>query len=129
MKYSKQKDEMLKLMRSGKLNHPNAAEVFAAMKLLMPGIGIATVYRNLNAFVEAGMLARVSMSGEPDRFDFRLDSHNHALCVKCGKVFDFESNSLKALSKKLLEQSGFRVSSANIFVSGVCEKCARAAES
>lgn len=128
MKYSRQKDEMLKLMRSGTLNHPNAAEVFAAMKLLMPGIGIATVYRNLNAFVEAGMLARVSMAGEPDRFDYRLDSHNHALCVKCGAVFDFESNTIKSLSKKLLEQRGFRVSTADIFVKGVCEKCARASQ-
>lgn len=123
MKYSRQKDEMLKLLRSGKLNHPCAAEVFGAMREIMPGIGIATVYRNLNAFVEAGMLVRISLAGEPDRFDFRLDSHNHAICNKCGRVFDFECEPLKSVSRKLLQQMGFKVSTTNIFIRGECADC------
>lgn len=128
MKYSKQKDEMLKLLRSGRLNHPCAAEVYAEMKRIMPEIGIATVYRNLNVLVEAGLLLRLTLAGEPDRFDFRLDSHNHAICDKCGEVFDFECSSIGDISKKLLQDNDFKVTTTNIFVRGLCKKCRGACE-
>lgn len=124
MKYSRQKDEILKLMRSGKLNHPSAAEVFVAMKEILPDIGIATVYRNLNALSDMGFLRRLSFAGEADRYDFNLEDHHHAICLGCGKIFDFDMKLDGSIEKELCEKSGFSATSVKYIVFGYCKKCA-----
>ena len=124
MKYSKQKDEILKLMRSGRLDHPSAAEVFVAMKEILPDIGIATIYRNLNALSDMGFLKRLSFAGEADRYDFNLADHHHAICLGCGRVFDFDMKLDNSVEKELAEKSGFSVVSVKYSVSGYCKKCA-----
>ncbi len=123
MKYSRQKEEILKLMRSGSLDHPKAAAVFVAMKEILPDIGIATVYRNLNALVDAGMIRRIGVAGDADRFDHRLDEHNHAICESCGAVFDFEGGAA-SVAGELYKNFGFRTVSQSLSVRGVCRACA-----
>ena len=123
MKYSKQKDEILKLMRSGALDHPRAAEVFLAMKEILPNIGIATVYRNLNAFADAGVLRRISGSGDADRFDHRIDDHHHTICNCCNKVEDFELTPEADVSDMLQKNSGFFAQSHYYVVRGLCRSC------
>lgn len=129
MKYSKQKDEMLRLLHSGVLMHPNASEVFLAMKEILPNIGIATVYRNLNAFAEAGLLTRISTSGEADRFDERIDDHHHMICDRCGCVVNFErSPHEQELASALLKSHGFDTRTQSYIVRGVCKKCLESPE-
>jgi Fe2+/Zn2+ uptake regulation proteins len=123
MKYSKQKDEILKLMRSGALNHPRAYEVFLAMKEILPNIGIATVYRNLNAFADAGLIRRISGSGEADRFDHRIDDHHHTICNICSRVEDFELTPEAEVSSMLQRELGFNALSHYYVVRGVCRQC------
>lgn len=123
MKYSKQKDEILKLMRSGKLNHPRASDVFVAMKEILPEIGIATVYRNLNSLADAGIIRRISISGEADIFDHRLEPHHHAICDKCGKVFDFYFDCNSEINGLLKETIGFEATSHTYCIRGRCSSC------
>lgn len=125
MKYSRQKDEILELMRSGKLDHPSAAEVFMAMKDILPNIGIATVYRNLNTLSDLGMLRRLNFAGEADRYDFNLSKHHHAICLGCGRVFDFEMERDNSIEHILGEKIGFSATSVSYSVSGFCKKCSQ----
>lgn len=128
MKYSRQKDEILKLLRSGKLNHPRAAEVFVAMKEILPDIGIATIYRNLNAFADAGLIRRISSSGDADRFDHRIEDHHHTICNKCNRIEDFELTPQELVSAMLDEKYGFLAHSHCYVVRGLCRKCRQEAE-
>ena len=123
MKYSKQKDEILKLMRSGKLDHPRAADVYVAMKKILPDIGIATVYRNLNSLADAGLIRRIAMPGEADIFDHRLDAHHHAVCEKCGKVFDFYLDRDGEITAMLKDTIGFEASEISCCARGRCAAC------
>ncbi len=123
MKYSKQKDEILKLMRSGKLDHPSAAEVFVAMKEILPNIGIATVYRNLNTLSEMGLLKRLNFVDHADRYDFNLTEHHHAMCTSCGRVFDFDMKLDNSIEQLLGKEIDFLVNSVKYSVSGLCSKC------
>ena len=49
--------------------HPTAQDVFDAVRVEMPNISLATVYRNLNELADAGEIMRIAVPGRPDRFD------------------------------------------------------------
>ena len=68
--------------------HPTAEIIFREAKKVMPDIGLATVYRNLNQLAEEGKIRRIRVNGDFDHFDKTLAPHEHALCPVCGKMRD-----------------------------------------
>ena len=64
MNYSRQRELILNIVKGTK-GHPTAEWVYRQAKKDIPTIGIATVYRNLNAMVEMGTLRRIPASGRP----------------------------------------------------------------
>lgn len=82
--------------------HPTADMIYQKATLLAPKISVGTVYRNLNIFVEKGVLKRLIVEGGPDRFDFNTQEHAHAICACCGKVKDlFVDDMITELRKNL----------------------------
>ena len=73
--------------------HPTAEKVFFEMKKIFPGIALASVYNNLNALTQQGLIRKVSLDGQPDRYD-KIKKHDHLVCRKCGKIADFEFGDL-----------------------------------
>ena len=62
MNYSKQRELILAIVKNTKV-HPTAEWVYQEAKKEMPSIGIATVYRNLNALAERGEFKRITVAG------------------------------------------------------------------
>ncbi|MDD6155199.1 MAG: transcriptional repressor [Eubacteriales bacterium] len=128
MKYSKQKNLIYEIVKNTD-THPTADWVYMKAREQMPNIGVATVYRNLNALVEEGSLACVKSYGKADRYDGRLEKHMHMQCVKCGRVFDLFPNSPEA-EENVVEQV-CRVYNINrnayipdlTTLSGICDEC------
>ena len=121
--YSRQREEIIKVVKDS-YNHPTAEEVYMIVKAKDPAVSRSTVYRNLGLLVESGMLKKISMKVGPDRYDYLRDPHNHAMCIKCGKVFDFEySFEYEDLAKKVKEQTGIEISTDGIALEGICDLC------
>ena len=121
--YSRQREEIIKVVKES-YNHPTAEEVYMTVKAKDPAVSRSTVYRNLGLLVESGMLKKISMKVGPDRYDYLRDPHNHAMCIKCGKVFDFEySFEYEDLAKKVKEQTGIEISTDGIALEGICDLC------
>lgn len=100
-----------------------ALEVLEASKPHAPGLGIATVYRNLKALLEEGSLAAVELPGEPPRYELSGKGHHHHFrCGRCQKVYELDG-CLGAT--KLHLPKGFRAVSHELLVHGVCAACAR----
>ena len=101
----------------------SAQEVLAAALSQVPGIGIATVYRNLKALTEAGSVAIVSIPGLNPRYESVKAGHHHHhhfMCTACEKVFDVHScpgSILDAAPK------GFKVDRHELTLYGQCESC------
>lgn len=117
MKNTIQKQAVLAAVLNMK-NHPTAEEVYGEVKKENDSVGIATVYRNLNSFVEKGQISKVAVQNAPDRFDFRLDKHQHLLCDTCGKVCDVDADVRIDIKEKDID-----ITSYQIFFSGVCSNC------
>jgi len=88
-------------------------------------IDLATVYRSLNKFADAGLIARVQLGDEFVRFEFvKHHHHHHIVCNKCGKVSEIELCNLDALSSAIAEKTGFRNIEHYVVFRGECQACA-----
>jgi Fur family transcriptional regulator, peroxide stress response regulator len=71
--------------------HPTAEQVFAAVRRDLPHISLATVYKALEALVDASLAARLAdNAGGPVRYDGRAQPHYHLRCERTGEVRDLE---------------------------------------
>lgn len=122
MRYS-QKREIIKAAVINHRIHPTAEEVYNIVHKTNPEISMGTVYRNLGQLAEAGDIIKLSMADGPDRYDGTLEPHQHACCIKCGKIVDFDFD-MKDMKDTIFEKSGIRPDSCMINVKGLCCQCA-----
>ena len=97
-------------------------EMLEGAQQAVAGLGMATIYRNLKALVEAGEVRAVELPGEPTRFESaHLGHHHHFQCRVCEKVFDVQScpGNLAALAPQ-----GFIVERHELTLYGQCRACA-----
>jgi Fur family peroxide stress response transcriptional regulator len=107
----------------GRCDHPDAELLFDAVKQRLPGVSLATVYRNLRLFVEAGMARELTLGGSNSRWDGNTERHHHLLCNACGRVSDFFSEELDTVGGSLKVAPGFQVQGLDIRVTGICGEC------
>jgi len=86
----------------------------------------ASVYRTLPLLVEAGLIREV-MYGVPPRHHYEHihdeKEHDHMICLKCGKVLEFEDNSLRERERKICKRRGFLPQKFLIEIFGYCKRC------
>jgi Fur family ferric uptake transcriptional regulator len=90
------------------------------------GIGLATLYRFLNALEGAGLARSFSIDGQRAVFEPVRDQgghHDHLVCSRCGTVVEFYEPRLEALQEQLAERMGFTVTSHEHVIFGSCEAC------
>ena len=105
--------------QSGRPLSPEELHEEAAKEI--PGIGIATIYRNIKSLVEGGVLKTVEIPGESSRYELAdLGHHHHFQCNDCQKVFDIHGC---PGDMKSLVPPGFEVDSHNITLYGSCPDC------
>lgn len=69
-------------------HHPTAEEVFQDVRMILPRISLATVYKALEAFVACGRATKLTAGDGSARYDARSDRHYHARCLRCGSLHD-----------------------------------------
>lgn len=100
-------------------------EVLEAGRSHVRGLGIATVYRTINALVESGWLVAVELPGEAPRYERTGSGHHHHFrCRQCARVFEIEGcpGNFAALAP-----DGFQLEAHEIVLYGRCARCAAAA--
>ncbi len=110
-------------------SHPNAEEVYHAVRRVNPGISLATVYKSLEALVGCGLALKLAYADGSARYDGQMEPHHHARCDGCGRVFDVaagpEQEALDALRRGV---EGFVVTDLRVQLSGFCRNCANGSE-
>ena len=100
-------------------------EVLPAAQSYVPGLGIATVYRNVKALVQDGWLESVALPGEPPRYEVAGKHHHHHFrCRTCDRVFEIDGCSTNLVQ---LTPSGFRLEGHEVVLYGLCTACAKIA--
>lgn len=104
-------------------SHVSADEVHAIVCRTHPTISRGTVYRNLSRLAEEGIIARHSMPDGPDRFDYNLENHYHAICECCGRIVDIELKRLEGIEKEVEDTHGYSLNGFDLVFKGLCPDC------
>ncbi len=91
-------------------DHPDVEEVHARSSAIDPGISIATVYRTVRLFEEAGILERHDFGDGRSRYEAAPETHHdHLIDVETGRVIEFVDEEVETLQKRIAEKLGFRL--------------------
>ena len=91
-------------------DHPDVEALHARSSAIDPGISIATVYRTVRLFEEAGILDRHDFGDGRSRYEAAPEAHHdHLIDVETGKVIEFVDPELEALQRQIAEKLGFRL--------------------
>ena len=90
----------------GESDHPDVDELYNRVTKIDPKISIATVYRTVKLFEEAGILTKHDFKTGKARYELN-DDHNHLIDVKSGEIIEFVDEEINILQKKIAEKFGY----------------------
>ena len=124
LKYSRQRESIKNYLMTTK-EHPTADEVYMKVKQEFPNISLGTVYCNLNLLTDIGDAIKISTPNGGDRFDGRLEPHNHFLCTKCGRLLDLDldMHSIDEVNRLAAENFDGIITSSSTLFYGECSDC------
>jgi len=106
-------------------SHPSPEVLYERVRREIPSISLATVYKNLKTFVEAGMLREVSLHHGTLRVDSNPHPHHHLVCASCKAIMDLDAASLAPIRLKSKLPKGFQVQRFSVDIIGLCRRCSR----
>lgn len=130
LKATSQRIKILELFRSAEPRHLSADDVHRILLGENSDIGLATVYRVLTQFVEAGLLERHQFESGKSVFEIKArEHHDHLVCIHCGHVEEFFDESLEKRQEKIAKDKGFALQehALYLFVECLDKNCPRRA--
>lgn len=100
--------KILEIFQQGKQRHMSAEDVYRELLSEQQDIGLATVYRVLSQFEQAGLLKRSNF--EAGKSVFELDEghhHDHLVCLQCGRVEEFFDPEIEERQQEIAKDRGF----------------------
>lgn len=95
---------------SNATDHPDVEELYRRSAAVDPHISIATVYRTVRLFEEAGIIARHEFRDGRSRYEEApQDHHDHLIDMKTGKVIEFMDEEIEALQAAIARRLGYRL--------------------
>ena len=115
--------KILELFEASKVRHLSAEDVYKALIGEGIDIGLATVYRVLTQFEQAGLLSRQHF--ETGKAVFELNQgghHDHLVCLQCGRVEEFYDSEIEKRQSEIARKNGFELRGHSLALYGDCTK-------
>ena len=94
----------------GESDHPDVDELYKRVSMIDSKISIATVYRTVKLFEEAGILTKHEFKGDKARYEeLNEGHHDHLIDVQSGKIIEFVDDEIEKLQKKVAEKYGYKL--------------------
>lgn len=116
--------KILEIFQTGKQRHMTAEDIFRVLLDERSDIGLATVYRVLTQFEQAGILLRSNF--ESGKAVYELDEgqhHDHFICTSCGKVEEFYDPEIEKRQQMIADQKGWVIQDHSMALYGQCASC------
>ena len=122
VKLTEQRKIIAKVMSTSD-DHPDVDELYKRVSKIDPKISIATVYRTVKLFEEAGILAKHEFKGGKARYEEISESHHdHLIDVKTGEIIEFVDDEIEKLQKKVADKYGYDLVDHKLELYGVKKK-------
>jgi Fur family ferric uptake transcriptional regulator len=126
LKATHQREEILNIFLNSS-GHKNLAQIYAQVVKVNPKIGYTTVYRTLKLLTRLGLATQRKFADGETRYEPVLEGkhHDHLICLDCGKIIEFEDQTLEALQNRIAQRHRFKTSHHRMELYGRCEDCNR----
>jgi Fe2+ or Zn2+ uptake regulation protein len=123
LRLTRQRDVLLRALTEA-IGHPTADHLVKRVRKVLPTVSHATVYRNVQELVRAGLIGTLERSGAAVQFEINPDHHHHFLCRRCGHVWDVYLRQVAVtLDRQRSPLSGFRIDRRDVQLHGLCARC------
>ncbi len=130
MKVTRQRVLVLGILYACPEKHFTAEEIYDLVRTEYPEIGLATVYRTIQALVELHLVDKLNLGDGFARYEIGKENgngsghhHHHLICMNCGNILSFQDDLLEELEKKILDKTGFYVLDHEVKLYGYCKEC------
>ena len=122
VKLTEQRKIIAKIM-SDSQDHPDVDELYKRASKIDSKISIATVYRTVKLFEEAGIVAKHDFKGGKARYEELNESHHdHLIDIKTGEIIEFVDDEIEKLQQKVAEKYGYKLVDHKLELYGVKKK-------
>ncbi|MEP1448245.1 MAG: ferric iron uptake transcriptional regulator [Paraglaciecola sp.] len=113
---------ILNILQDPAHQHICADTVYKLLLEAKTDIGLATVYRVLNQFDDAGIVERHHFEGGKSVFELsNKNHHDHLVCLKCGKVIEFEDDIIEQRQKDIAVTNKMNLTHHSLYLYGECK--------
>jgi Fur family ferric uptake transcriptional regulator len=106
---------ILEILEASENKHVSAEDVYKALLNAGEEVGLATVYRVLTQFEQAGLVQRHNFDSGHSVFEIDHGSHHdHMVCLKTGRVIEFENEEIEGLQRQIAEAHGYTLEGHNL---------------
>jgi Fur family ferric uptake transcriptional regulator len=115
--------KILEIFQRSAVRHLTAEDVYRNLLSEELDIGLATVYRVLTQFEQAGLLSRSNFESGKAVFELNEGTHHdHLVCIDCGRVEEFFDADIEKRQQKIAEERGFKLQEHALALYGACTK-------
>ena len=115
---------ILDMMERAKNHHVSAEDIYRMLLEAGEDIGLATIYRVLTQFEEAGLVVRHHFESGSSVFELNHGTHHdHLVCLKCSRVEEFVDSIIEKRQQEIAKQSGFMMTDHSLNIYGICTSC------
>ena len=123
LRLTRQRDVLHRALSQTK-GHPTADDVVKKVRKVLPTVSHATVYRNVQELVRAGLIGTLERSGAAVQFEINPDHHHHFMCQRCGQVWDVYLDRVAVtLDRQRSPLNGVRIDRRDVQLHGLCARC------
>ncbi|HDU6131113.1 TPA: ferric iron uptake transcriptional regulator [Klebsiella aerogenes] len=109
--------KILEVLQEPDNHHVSAEDLYKRLIDMGEEIGLATVYRVLNQFDDAGIVTRHNFEGGKSVFELtQQHHHDHLICLDCGKVIEFSDDSIESRQREIAAQHGIRLTNHSLYL-------------
>ncbi|WNC70172.1 ferric iron uptake transcriptional regulator [Thalassotalea nanhaiensis] len=114
--------KILDILQQPDNQHISAEDVYKILLDHNEEIGLATVYRVLNQFDDAGIVTRHHFEGGKSVFELTQKAHHdHLVCLNCGKVVEFEDDVIEQRQLDIAKDNKIKLTNHSLYLYGECE--------
>lgn len=104
--------------------HPTVERIYENVRAEFPTTSIATIYKTVTVLKQVNEVLELGFADGSNRYDGnRPHPHPHVICTRCKKIIDPELRSLRDMTRKVADETGFQILTHRVDFFGICRDC------
>ena len=122
LKHTRQREAVLEIFLDAS-GHITGEEIYTRVRQQHENIGYTTVYRTMKLLCEAGLAVERHFDDGITRYEIEHEHHDHLVCLRCGKIIEFECSMIESAQQDIADRYQFRVLRHRHELYGHCADC------